>query len=84
MHTHGLQDSLFRKKKKKEGGEEEKKNQRLTDPRAGVRFRFNVSLHVRRGLWEWAAGEELGLVWKGVGLAGGPHGCHLFCAYEAP
>lgn len=56
-------------------------NQRLTDPRAGVRFRFNVSLHVQRG-------EALGVggtrVRKGVGLAGGPHDCDPLSACKAP
>lgn len=66
MHTHTdthihtcmrkLQDSQFREKEKE-------KKQYLTDSRAGVRFRFNVRLHVDEG----CTGEELGLVWKGVG-----------------
>lgn len=38
-------------------------NQRLTDPRAGVRFRFNVSLHVQRG-------EALGAGGTGVSEEG--------------
>lgn len=36
------------------------------------------------GLWERVAGEELGLVWKGVGLAGVPHGSRPFCTYKPP
>ena len=52
--------------------EKKEKKQYLTDSRARVRFRFNVRLHVDGGLWEWVAGEELGLVRKGVGLAGVP------------
>lgn len=38
-------------------------DQRLTDPRAGVRFRFNVSLHVQRG-------EALGVGGTGVSKEG--------------
>lgn len=72
-----LQDSLFRKKKKTE-----KKKQYGTDSRAGVRFRFNVCVHVDEGLWERLAGEELGFVWKGVGLAGVPRGSRPFCTYK--
>lgn len=75
-HTYKLQDSLLKKK-------EEKKHY-LTDSRAGVRFRFNVRLHVDGGLWERVAGEELGLVWKGVGLAGVPRGSRPFCTYKPP
>lgn len=65
MHTRACKDSLFREKKKekkeREGGRSGGENQRLTDPRAGVRFRFNVSLHVHRGaVGVGGTGEELG------------------------
>ena len=59
-----------------------KKTQYLTDSRARVRFRFNVRLHVDGGLWERVAGEELGLVRKGVGLAGVPDGSRPFGTYK--
>lgn len=80
-HTHKLQDSLFRGEKKTTE-EKKKKKQYLTDSRARVRFRFNVRLHVDGGLWERVAGEELGLVRKGVGLAGVPRGSRPFCTYR--
>lgn len=69
----------LRKKKRRK-----KKTQDLTDSRARVRFRFNVRLHVEGGLWERVAGEELGLVCKGVGLAGVPHGSRPFCTFKPP
>lgn len=34
------------------------------------------------GLWERVAGEELGLVWKGVGLAGVPRGSRPSSTYN--
>lgn len=72
--AHKRQYSLFKRKK-----EERKKNpQYFTDSRAGVRFRFNVRLHVDGGGFG-VGGGELGLVWKGVGLAGVPHGSRPFC-----